>query len=45
MKGGAQDVMFWLAVGLIGAATVGLLKLLAGAVRLPSGLERAIAAL
>lgn len=37
--------MFWVAVGLAGAATVGILKLVAGAVRLPSGLERAIAAL
>lgn len=40
-----REAAFWLAVGLAGAATVGVLKAVAGRFRLPSGLESTIAAL
>jgi len=40
-----KDVAFWLAVGLAGAATVGVLKAVAGRFKLPDGLESVIGAL
>lgn len=40
-----KETAFWLAVGLAGAATVGLLKVLAGRVKLPQGLTDTISAL
>ncbi len=40
-----QDLAFWVAVGLAGAATVAVLKAAAGRYRLPQGLEDLIAAL
>lgn len=42
---GMKELAFWLAVGLAGAATVGMLKVLAGRFRLPQGLEETIGAL
>lgn len=45
MKNLSRDLAFWFAIGLTGAATVGLLKVLAGRLRLPEGLEKAIGAL
>lgn len=42
---GLKEASFWLAVGLAGAATVGILKVLAGRFKLPSGLTETIAAL
>lgn len=42
---GAKELAFWIAVGLAGAATVGLLKTIAGRFRLPQGFEEAVAAL
>lgn len=40
-----REAAFWLAVGLAGAATIGVLKAVAGRFRLPAGLESTIAAL
>ena len=40
-----KEGAFWLAVGLAGVATLGILKVLAGRVKLPSGLTETIAAL
>jgi hypothetical protein len=40
-----KEIAFWLAVGLAGAATVGVLKTIAGRFRLPDGLESTIGAL
>jgi hypothetical protein len=45
MKQTARELAFWAAIGLTGAATVGLLKILAGRFNLPGGLEKSIAAL
>ena len=42
---GFKEIGFWIAVGLAGAVTVGLLKIIAARFPLPSGLEEAIAAL
>lgn len=41
----AKEAAFWAAVGLTGAVTVALLKILAGRVKLPSGLTDVIGAL
>jgi len=40
-----REAAFWMAVGLAGAATIGILKAVAGRFRLPAGLESTIAAL
>lgn len=45
MKNTARELAFWLAIGLAGAATTGMLKVVAGRFRLPSGLEETIASL
>lgn len=45
MRQTAREMAFWAAIGLTGAATVGLLKIIAGRFNLPGGLERTIAAL
>lgn len=45
MKGALKDAAFWVAVGLAGAATIGILKAVAGRFKLPDGLESVIGAL
>jgi hypothetical protein len=45
VTGTLKEIAFWLAVGLAGAATVGVLKAIAGRFKLPDGLESVIGAL
>jgi len=45
MNDAAKNAAFWIAVGFAGAATVGILKAVAGRFKLPDGLESVIGAL